>query len=324
MSVDLDFAGFDTLGLGAANLGNLYRAMSDEVATQIVSDAWSQGVRYFDTAPHYGLGLSETRLGSALSRYPREAFTISTKVGRLIRPNPQAQGGKDTAGFDVPDTSHRVWDCSETGVQRSLEESLRRLSLDHVDIALLHDPEEYDLNDGLQNGLPALARLKEQGVVKAIGVGSKSVTALLQAVQTGLCDVIMLAGRLTLLEQTPVSDLLPACREHGVGIIDVGVYNSGVLAKHVPTGDMHYEYGDVPAQVLERLDALRAICDEFSVTIPQAAIQFPRLYPEVVNVVIGASSPRQVETSFANARVEIPAAFWQKLSDRGLVRWSPT
>jgi D-threo-aldose 1-dehydrogenase len=195
------------LGFGGANVGNLWSAMSDDEAWALLEAAWDGGIRYFDTAPHYGLGLSERRLGAFLATKPREEFVLSTKVGRLLRPSPSTAHLLDDANnFVVPADLRRVWDFSRDGVRRSVEESLQRLGLDAVDVLYLHDPEEFGLDAALASGIPAAVELREEGAVTAVGVGSKSTAALAAAVRTGALDLLMVAGRLTLLEQ-------PACEE---------------------------------------------------------------------------------------------------------------
>ena len=205
------------LGHGAANVGNLYRAITDDEAWRILETAWDCGVRYFDTAPHYGLGLSERRLGAFLATKPREEFVLSTKVGRLLRPNPAGAGRLDEEhDFAVPADRERVWDVTADGLRRSMEESLGRLGLGAVDVLYLHDPERFDLRRGIEEGLPALAKLRDEGLVRAVGVGSMSTEALLASVRSGVPDLLMVAGRLTLADQEvavhPVATLALARR----------------------------------------------------------------------------------------------------------------
>ena len=189
------------LGLGTAGIGNLFHAISDDEAHRTIDAAWEGGVRAFDTAPHYGLGLAERRLGAALARYPRQEFLLSTKVGRLLVPTPGERRPDRRRGLRGAGRPRRVWDASPAGVRRSLSESLERIGTDWIDIAYLHDPDEYDLEGGIATGLPALAEAKAAGLVRAVGIGSKSVRALATAVRTGLCDLIMVAGRLTILDR---------------------------------------------------------------------------------------------------------------------------
>jgi D-threo-aldose 1-dehydrogenase len=298
------------LGHGAANVGNLYRPMSDEEAWAVLDAAWECGIRYFDTAPHYGLGLSERRLGAFLAGKPRGEYTVSTKVGRLLRPSPETADRLDDENqFAVPASLRRVWDFSADGIRASLEESLVRLGLDEVDILYLHDPDEHDLAADLDSGVPALAALREDGLVGQVGIGSKSTEALLAAVRTGALDLAMVAGRHTLLEQS--EELVAACRENGVGIVAAAVYNSGLLSSPRPGG--RYEYGDVPADVLARAERLAEVCERHGVTLPEAALQYPLREPAVRSVVVGAATPEQVRENARRYAVEIPEALWDEL-----------
>ncbi|VXB86467.1 D-threo-aldose 1-dehydrogenase [Arthrobacter sp. 9V] len=304
----------DKLGFGGAGIGNLYRAIPDGEALATVLAAWDVGIRYFDTAPHYGLGLSEQRLGAVLRDKPRDEFVISTKVGRLLEPN--ASGGQDPEGFDVPATKRRVWDFSETGIRRSIEDSLERLGLDHVDIAYLHDPDVHDLHAGISQGLPALEKLRSEGVVRAIGVGINSAEAALECVEAADLDLVMLAGRYTLLEQ-PGVPLLERCAERSTGVVSVGAYNSGILARPEVPEDAHYNYDQAPPDVLERARALADVCREFGVELPTAALQFPLRHPAVVNVTAGATTPEQVATNAARMEAPVPEELWEALERAG-------
>lgn len=309
------------LGYGAANVGNLYRAMSEDEAWSVLDAAWESGVRYFDTAPHYGLGLSERRLGAYLATKPRADFVVSTKVGRLLRPSPATAGTMDLAHqFVVPAALRREWDFSAAGVRASLTESLERLGLDRVDVLYLHDPEEFDLRPALAAGVPALVALREEGLVDAVGVGSKSVPALLAAVRTDALDLLMVAGRLTLVEQPVVDDVLPACRERGVGVVAAAVYNSGLLASPAPDDRARYEYGEVPRDVLERARRIEAVCRDFDVALPVAALQYPLTEPGVRSVVVGGASPDHVVENSRRMRAPVPPALWHRLIEEGLVR----
>ncbi len=199
------------IAFGAASIGNLYRATPDDVASDAVERAWDAGIRYFDTAPHYGLGLSEQRLGRALAAYPRDEYVVSTKVGRLLERNSHPTP-RDSEGFDVPGDLRRVWDFSRDGVRRSLDESLQRLGMDHVEIVYAHDPDQFRKGAARQ-GLEALAELRSQGVVRAIGVGTNSVDDLADLFRDGLIDVAMLASRYTLLEQAGLRSVLQPALE---------------------------------------------------------------------------------------------------------------
>jgi D-threo-aldose 1-dehydrogenase len=305
------------LGLGCAQLGNLYRAMSDETAAEIVDTAWAQGIRYFDTAPHYGLGLSERRLGAALAGRPRADYVLSTKVGRLLVDNPGGAGERDTEGFDVPATRTRRRDYSRDGVLRSLESSLARLDVDHVDIAFVHDPEDY-VEEALAGALPALVELREQGVLRGIGLGMNFQDVLAEFVRRADVDVVMIAGRYTLLEQPALDDLLPLCEQRGVSVMAAGVFNSGILASARP--GRTYNYEDAPPELVERATRIAEVCARHGVTLPEAAIALPAAHPAVASVVLGASSPAQVETNAARAAVHVPPALWTDLVAEGLLR----
>ena len=308
------------LGYGAANVGNLYREVSDEVAWAAMEAAWDSGIRYFDTAPHYGLGLSERRLGAFLRTKPRGQYVVSTKVGRLLRPNPEGAGTTDLAhDFAVPGDRRRVWDFTYDGIRLSLDESLERLGLDAVDILFLHDPDEFDLTSALATGVPALADLRAQGRIRAAGIGSKSTAALLAAVRTGELDLLMVAGRYTLLEQPAALEVLPECRSRGVGVIAAAVFNSGVLARPVPTAGARYEYGAIPDELLARVRRIAAVCAQFEVELPTAAIQFALHDPAVVSVVVGGGRPDQVRQNAQRMAAQIPDALWRALKDNELV-----
>lgn len=302
------------LGFGGAGIGNLYRAIPDGEALATVLAAWDAGIRYFDTAPHYGLGLSEQRLGAVLRDKPRDEFVISTKVGRLLEPNDS--GGQDPEGFDVPATHRRVWDFTEAGIRRSIEESLERLGLGHVDIVYLHDPDVHDLRAGISEALPALEKLRSEGLVSAIGVGINSAEAALECVEAADLDLVMLAGRYTLLEQ-PSVPLLERCVERRTGVVSVGPYNSGLLARPEVPEDAHYNYQQAPPEVLERARALAAVCRDFGVELPTAALQFPLRHPAVVNVTAGATTPEQVTTNAERMEEALPGELWEALERAG-------
>jgi len=312
------------LGFGGTGVGNLYRAISDEQAAATVEAAWDAGIRYFDTAPHYGLGLSERRIGEVLTRKPRKDFILSTKVGRVLVPSPATKDTKDPDGFDVPAELRREWDPSEAGVRRSIEQSLERLGLDYIDVAYLHDPDVYSMEDAVKSALPALQKLRAEGLVRAIGVGTNTAGAALQCVESADLDLLMLAGRFTMLEQPgsdgrPGEGLLDRCQELGTGVVSVGVYNSGILAKPELPSDAHYNYSQAPAEILDRARRLASICKEHGVELPTAAIQFPFRHPAVVNVTVGASRAEQISESAERMSTEVPEALWQDLQERGMI-----
>ncbi|MET9248655.1 aldo/keto reductase [Nonomuraea sp. NPDC003709] len=299
-------------GFGGAPIGNLYQEVSEEQARATVDAAWDAGVRLFDTAPHYGLGLSERRLGAALK--DRSGYVLSTKVGRLLVPA-SSSGGRDEQGFDVSADLQRVWDFSGDGVRRSLEESLGRLGLPAVDIALIHDPDDH-MDQALAEAYPALAELRAQGVVKAIGVGMNQWQALLRFVQETTIDVVMLAGRYTLLDQSGLP-LLEECARRGARVLAAGVFNSGILATPRPTGT--YNYGPAPASVMERATRIAEICERHGVTLPQAAMAFPLRHPAVASVVLGARSPEEITANAALLSRPVPEAVWDELMSEELL-----
>lgn len=301
------------LGFGAAQLGNLYRVTTDEEAAGAVAAAWEGGIRYFDTAPHYGIGTSERRLGALLAPYPREEYLLSTKVGRLLRPGP-GTGDDMASSFAVPDDHVREWDFSESGVRRSHEESLGRLGLDRVDILLAHDPEEGPTEQAFDEGLPTLAAMREEGLVRAVGVGSKDADVLTRAVRTGLIDLVMLSGRYTLLEQESARELLAECEARGVGVIAVSVFNSGLLARHRVPEDATYEYAQAPAELLERARELAALAEHHDVTLPDLAVQYPLRHPAVRSVALGMRTAAQVRSNVERMGAEVPEAAWAEVA----------
>jgi D-threo-aldose 1-dehydrogenase len=306
----------DRLAMGCANAGNLWQAITDDEAAALLGAAWDGGIRWFDTAPHYGLGLSESRLGAFLAGRLREEFVVSTKVGKLLVPSPETAGRWDDQGFAVPADRRRVWDFSPAGVRASLAGSLQRLGLDRVDIALLHDPDEQEaaaVGPAITSGLAALAALRAEGTVDMIGIGSKSTDALLAAVRTGLVDVVMVAGRYTLLEQPAAEQLLPECAERGITVLVAGVFNSGLLATPAPGPDARYEYGTVPPGVLARARELARRCTAQGVELPTAALQFPLRHPAVARVVIAGADAAQVQQNLARAGAPVPEQLWAEL-----------
>jgi D-threo-aldose 1-dehydrogenase len=311
------------LGFGGANLGNIFEAMSDETAMAVLETAWECGIRYFDTAPHYGLGLAERRLGAFLATKPRSEYVVSTKAGRLLRPSPETSDKFDDEGqFVVPADVKRVWDFSADGVRRSLEESLERLGLDAVDVLFLHDPDEnteQPVVESIATGVPAAIALREEGLVRAVGIGSKSTDALATGVRTGPLDLLMVAGRYTLLEQPAAHELIPECRERGVEIVVAGAFNSGLLATSSPGEGARYEYGAAPAAMIARAQRLAAICAEHGVELPVAALQFPLREPVVRAVVLGATKPEQVSENVRRIAEPVPDELWDRLAAEGLV-----
>ena len=300
------------LSLGGAAIGNLFTAVSDDDARAAVDAAWDGGIRTFDTAPHYGLGLSERRLGEALRHRPRDEYVICTKVGRLLEPA-QGEGphGTDPEGFAVPASQVRRWDFSADGVRRSLEASLDRLGLDRVDIALIHDPDDHG-EQAFREAYPALERLRADGTVRAIGVGMNQAAMLTRFVTETDIDAVLVAGRYTLLDQSAADALLPAAQERGVSVIAGGVFNSGLLAAPAPGAT--YDYSAAPDRLLAQAIALEQACEEFRVPLRAAAARFPLLHPAVASVLIGARSAAEITDAIALRALDIPDALWDFLA----------
>jgi D-threo-aldose 1-dehydrogenase len=305
------------LSLGCAQLGNLYSAISDHDAGETVAAAWAQGIRYFDTAPHYGLGLSEQRLGAALAAYPRDEYVVSTKVGRLLEPLGSVVG-RDGEGYDVPGTHRRVWDFSRDGILRSLEASLERLGLDRVDLVYLHDPDDH-WDDARRLAYPALEELRAQGVVSSIGAGMNQTAMLADFARETDMDTLMLAGRFTLLEQGALDELLPLCEARGIGVVAAGVFNSGLLARSDPATGGRYDYDDAPDHLVERARRIAEVGDEYGTTLPAMAIAYPLAHPAVVSVCVGARSAAQVERNAELYRRSVPDDVWTALRAKGLL-----
>jgi D-threo-aldose 1-dehydrogenase len=300
------------LGFGGASIGNLYQETTAAQAAAAVDRAWTGGIRYFDTAPHYGLGLSETRLGIALRGRPREQFVVSTKVGRILEPNP-APSGSDLAagGFAVPDTLRRRFDFGAAAVRRSLEGSLDRLGLDRVDLAYVHDPDDH-VGDAIAGAIPELIRMRDEGIVTAIGVGMNQWQAPLRIVRETAIDVIMLAGRWTLLDRSGLP-LLDECAARGVTVVAAAPFNSGLLARAQPADGSLFDYGPATPAVLARARSLAAICDRHGVSLPDAALQFPLRHPAVAAVVCGMRTGEQVTSTLDRFATVVPDEAWTEL-----------
>ncbi|GGW97656.1 aldo/keto reductase [Streptomyces lomondensis] len=303
------------LSFGAAAIGNLYTEVGEEQAHDAVEAAWQRGVRYFDTAPHYGLGLSERRLGAALRDRPREQYTISTKVGRRLEPSDA--GGDDLAhGFAVPAAHRRVWDFSADGIRRTLDSSLERLGLDRVDIVYLHDPDEH-AEAAFREGYPALEKLRSEGVVGAIGAGMNQAGMLTRFVRDTDVDVVLCAGRYTLLDQSALTGLLPAAHERGTSVVIGGAFNSGLLAN--PEPGARYNYSIAPSELVQRALRLKSVADRHGTTLRAAALAFCAAHPAVASVLVGARSAHEVRDCAHQFAARVPDAFWQDLRAQGLL-----
>lgn len=306
------------LAFGAAAIGGLYTPVTETAARAAVDAAWDAGVRYFDTAPHYALGLAERRLGAALAERPRDAFTLSTKAGRLLEPVPPGVPlGDDLAsGFAVPATHRRVWDFSGDGVRRSLEESLERLGLDRIDILYLHDPDDH-AEQAFREAYPAAERLRSEGVVGAIGAGMNQAGMLTRFVRDTDVDVVLCAGRYTLLDQRALVELLPEAERRGVAVVVGGAFNSGLLAD--PRPGATYDYAAAPDDLLGRALRMKAIAERHGTTLRAAALAFPLAHPAVASVLVGARSAAEVADCARQLARPVPAQLWAQLRSEGLL-----
>ncbi|KUO06620.1 aldo/keto reductase [Streptomyces caeruleatus] len=303
------------LSFGGAVIGNLYTEVGEQQAYEAVDAAWDAGVRYFDTAPHYGLGLSERRLGAALRERPRDQYVISTKVGRRLEPVPVPTGDDLAHGFAVPADHRRVWDFSADGVRRGLEESLQRLGLDRVDVVYLHDPDDH-AEQAFREGYPALEKLRSEGVVGAIGAGMNQAEMLTRFVTDTDVDVVLCAGRYTLLDQSALDDLLPVAVECHTSVVVGGAFNSGLLAD--PSPDATYDYSRAPRELLDRALRMKSLAERHGITLRAAALAFCAAHPAVASVLVGARSADEVRDCTEQFATPVPMAFWQELLESGL------
>jgi D-threo-aldose 1-dehydrogenase len=311
------------LGLGGAGTGNLYMEISDEQAEQTIKDAWKAGVRYFDTAPYYGYGLAEQRLGNALKEFSRSSYVISTKAGRVLKSD-TTPILNDPFVNGLPFRPH--FDYSYDGVMRSFEESLQRMQVDYIDILFIHDigqmqhgsEHEEFFKIMIDGGCRALDDLRSQKAIRAIGLGVNEYEVCMEVMPHTDMDCFMLAGRYTLLEQGALQDFLPECARRQISVMAAGPYNSGILATG-PTEGSNYNYKPADKTILARVHAIQKICEEFSVLLPQAAINFPILHPQVAAVVVGAHSSAQILMTKDYLKKSIPQEFWQALKKEGLL-----
>lgn len=310
------------LGFGGAPLGGLFTDVPSDEAIQSVIKAFTMGVRFFDTAPHYGLGKSERFIAKALDGVPRDDFVLSTKVGRVLDPskNPPA-----IPEFENVPNLKEVWDYSRDGVLRSIEESMCRLNLDRIDIALIHDLDVAAAEDpdhwrrAVEEAYPTLDDLRAQGVLKAIGAGLNDSYPCVKLSTEGDFDCFLPAGRYTLLDQSALDELLPLCERKGISVIIGGPYNSGILASDLSPGAKYF-YQDAPPEVLRSAERIKSICDRNGVPLKAAALQFCLGHPSVVSVIPGARSTTEVEENMEMAGFEIPSCLWEELRSEGLIR----
>lgn len=319
---------FTELGLGTAPLANLYRAVSDEDALAVMEAAWAAGVRYFDTAPLYGLGLGETRLNRFLRGKPRDAYVLSTKVGRLFRATTPDRRDGFGKWFDVP-ARNEIYDYSHDGVMRSLAFSLERLGLDRVDILYAHDLDLFThgsqaavderLAQFMAGGYKALLRLRDEGVIRAFGAGINEWQPCQWLAERGDFDLFLLAGRYTLLDQTALDSLLPLCQARGIGVVIGAPYNSGILATGPRPGAM-YAYAPAPPDILARAARIEAVCAAHGTRLVDAAFRFPLLHPAVVSVIPGGQGLGEMASNLTAAAARIPPGLWADLKAQGLLR----
>ena len=321
---------FTELGFGAAPIGNLYRAHSETDAQKTLDAAWKAGIRYYDTAPLYGLGLSETRLNHFLRGKKRKDYVISTKIGRTLEVCPPEQRTGIGKFFDTPSRKER-FDYSYDGVMRSLEFSLERLGIDSIDVVFAHDVDVFThgseaardahVKTLMKGGYKALLKLREEKVIKAFGAGINEWQVAETLTRAGDFDIFLLAGRYTLLEQESLNSFLPLCQERGIGIVLGGPYNSGILATG-PKPGAWYNYEHAPKQILERVGQIEAVCKAHKVKLPQAALRFPLHHPSVVSVIAGSVSPKEVALNVSTMSVKLPKALWKDLKAKGLLHAS--
>lgn len=304
------------LGFGASAIGGLFTPVSEDEGTAVARAALDIGLRYIDTAPLYGLGASERRVGAALGEVAREDFTISTKVGRLVRRKPATFETLPEGMWHVPDELKPVFDFSRDGVRRSLVESLERLDLDAVDIALVHDPDGF-VDRVITETLPALRELCDEGLVRAVGIGMADTDALEQIVRAAPVDCVLIAGRFTLLDQTAHAGLLPACARENVGVILGGVFNSGILAD--PASAARFDYLPAEPSLVGRACQIAAICAGHGVPLPAAALQFGFRHPAVRTVLTGVRSTVELTANVTHFNLEIPEDMWNELELAGLI-----
>jgi len=308
-------------GLGCAQVGGLYQAVSSGEATQTLQAAWDSGIRYFDTAPFYGYGLSERRVGTALAEHPRAEFVLSTKVGRLLRADETVRQGDE--GWANPLPFRPMYDYGYDAIMRAYEDSLQRLGLSRIDILYVHDigrlthGERHDIHwQQLTRGggFRALESLRKDGAIAAVGLGVNEWEVVRDSMNECQLDCTLLAGRYTLLEQQSLKPLMNECLAQGNAIVVGGVFNSGILA-----GGKHFDYGEAPPAVIAKVEALKIACEEFGVPLPAAALQFPMAHSAVVSCVVGTRTPQQLKRSIEWFEQAIPEAFWEALVERELI-----
>ncbi len=315
------------LGCGGAPLGNLFTEIPEDDAAGALETAWDLGMRWFDTAPLYGLGLSERRFGRCLAGKPRDAFVISTKVGRYIEPCAPEEAATDK--FVVPKTHRFVFDYGYDGTMRSFEQSLDRLGLDRIDVLFCHDADVWThgtheaadaaIRSFMSGGYRAIHELRTQGVIKAIGAGLNNWEPCERMAREGDFDLFLLAGRYTLLEQDALETFLPLCEERGIGILLGGPFNSGILATG-PVDGAIYNYGPAKPEILDRVRRIERVCQAHGVALPAAALRFPLGHPCVFSIIPGPRTPAETRQAVETLEVDIPARLWSDLRTERLIR----
>ncbi len=307
------------LVMGCAPLGGLFAPVAEQQARATVDAAWDLGVRTFDTAPHYGAGLSEQRLGAALRDRPRDEYALSTKVGRLlVAGTPGEATGADI--FAESSGLGRVRDYSRDGVRRSLEDSLDRLGLDRVDLVHVHDAQDH-LEPAIREAVPALVELREEGAIGAVSAGIDYPAAAVRFIRESEVDCVLIAGRYTLLDQSAATELLPLCRERGVAVLSAAPFNSGVLAD--PRPGATYWYRPAPPDIVERAQRIAAVCERHAIRIATAALAFPLRHPAVCAVVVGVRSPEEISIAVEALAAPPPEDLWAELAAEALVPVHP-
>jgi len=305
-------------GFGGASMGNMYTVAHDDAAVRAIRSAHKAKVRYFDTAPMYGFGKSERLYGSVLKDQPRDSFVLSSKVGRLIvagKPTPESE---DTCFVEI-DNAYSIFDYSRDGVLRSLEESRKRLGIERIDIVYIHDPDVNDsFKQALEEAFPALADLKSQGIIGAIGAGMNQAEMLCEFAKNADFDCFLLAGRYTLLDQIALQELLPLCQQKNISIVIGGAYNSGILATGAVEG-AHYNYAPAPPEIMEKTRNIETVCARFNIPMKAAALQFPFGHPTVVSNIPGVKTKERFEENLSLFTYPIPADFWAALKEEKLL-----
>jgi D-threo-aldose 1-dehydrogenase len=305
-------------GFGGASMGNMYRVAHDDAAMEAIRSAYTAKVRYFDTAPMYGFGKSERLYGSVLKDQPRDSFVLSTKVGRLILAGEPTPESEDTPFVEI-NNAYSIFDYSRDGVLRSLEESRKRLGIERIDIVYIHDPDVNDsFKQALEEAFPALADLKSQGIIGAIGAGMNQAEMLCEFAKNADFDCFLLAGRYTLLDQIALQELLPLCQQKNISIVIGGAYNSGILATGAVEG-AHYNYAPAPTEIMEKTRKIETVCARFNIPIKAAALQFPFGHPTVVSNIPGVKTKERFEENLSLFTHPIPAGFWAVLKEENLL-----